>query len=298
MKRPRPFLAAFASAAITMSGSATSATIRTANKSPSSTAGCDLLKHPAESAYLHAVQVGAAPSGSVDIRVHRGKAPVVLLLSSGQPVRWKVKAATGAEVQRVILIGKGSAVLGVPPRTSLSRCGKSEGFIGFRVETVDHVADALELSLAGLARHRVARIDGYDVITPAYPDFDPKVAFDRCRIDFDYGGYNITRRDLTTEHACRTVCDKYGAVNSWQGRTVCVFNGATVRAYSPAKPVEGRSCRLLTPSGRNIQSYPAQSESECRERVCYMVAGLWERDRDRRGSQCRFRGRLIESHGT
>lgn len=297
MRRLQSFIASLCSAAITISGPATSATVRGPDNPSSSRVGCDLSKHATESAYLHAIQVKAAPSGSIDVRVHEGKAPVVLLLSSEQPVRWNVKEARGAEVQRVILLGNGSDVLGLQAGTRLSRCGKSDGLVPFRIETVDHIADALELSIAGLARHRIAGSKGYDVIASEYPDFNPNITFDRCRIDFDYGGYGITRRDVSTAHACRAVCDTYGAANRWQGRTVCVFNGATLKAYSPQKPLEGRSCRLLTPSGRNIRSYPAQSETECRETVCYVGTGLWERDKERRGSLCRFRGRTIERHG-
>lgn len=285
-----------------LSGCGTSATSRygsnsLANPSPLGTAICDLAKHPAESAELHVVQVKASPSGSVEVRVRDGKAPMVLLLSSEQPTNWKLEALTGAQVQRVILIGDRSSVLGLTSTTRLSHCGKSDGFAPFRVETVDRVADALVLSIANLERHSIAAATGYEVRSRKYPNLEPDNPYDRCRIDFDYAGDNITRRDVSTAETCRTLCDEYGVANSWQGRTVCIFDGERLKAYAPVKSVKAYSCRLLAPSGRNVRSYPAKTEADCRETVCYVGAYLWRDAKDQWGSQCRYRGRTIESHG-
>ena len=307
LKLSRPFgmLGAAAAAGLTfiLSGCSPAEPLgRSARSSPDSPPSprlvCDLSKHKVESAELHVVQVRHALFGWAEVRVEPGGVPLVVLLSSEQPVRWRLRPRAGAKIERVILVGDGSKVLGLTPATRLSRCGEPDGFVPFSPETVDRVADSRELSIGAHLRSRMAAFAGYDLRSRPYPNLDPGNPYDRCRIDLDWAGENITRRNITSAEDCRKFCDFHGLHASSQGRTVCVFEGARLKAYGAARSIVSRSCRFLTPSGRNIRSYPSKTEADCRETVCYSGSAYWRKEaRDRRGSQCTFNGRVIESHG-
>ncbi len=258
---------------------------------------CDLSKHSTEAAELQAIQVRrAAGRAPIEVRVRESSAPVVLLLSSLRPVTWQVMQGRNAPVQRVILVGARSKIRGLGRGTRTSHCGRADHFQPYSSATIDRVADALELSVGGEQRNRVARTKGYEVRRRAYPNLQPDNPWDRCRVDFDYAGDQITRDNIATPEACRAFCDVWGRANTRNGRTVCVFDGTKLKAYPAATRVVSQTCRLLTPSGRNISSFRAVSEAECRERLCYVTGYLWTA-KPRHASQCRFQGRTLERKG-
>jgi hypothetical protein len=265
---------------------------------PAQASTCHFSRHPTESAGLQAVQIDRSKPGvAVDVRVRTGKEPIVLLLSSTQAILWHLHGAAEANIQHVILLGEASGADGLPPGIPFSHCSLGASPAPYSGEAVDTVADALALSVEAVQRRPVADAAGFDIVAQPHPNVDPDVEWERCKVDFDYGGSNISRDRLHTVEACRKLCDKIGALDTDRGRIVCVFQGRHVKAYPALPGYLGRSCRFVAADGRNVESYAAASEKECRDNTCsagelYVSTNV----RDRWASQCIYNGRIVKRY--
>ncbi len=242
---------------------------------------------------LQVVQVQRPTRGStIDVRVRSDKSPVVLLLASAKPAIWRLDVDPSAAIRGILIAGRVAQIQGVDARVPTSRCDPPQNRI-LSGPLVDQVADFLALPVDAVQRGSVD--EGFDITSRPYPNLDVDNRYDRCRVDFDYGGSNITRGSDASPGGCRALCDTYGPLNADQGRVICVVNGRPAWAY-PAKPgYLARSCRFVASDGRNIRSYATTSAYQCLDMVCF-TGSLYtsSNSRDRWESNCVFKGKTIK----
>ncbi len=256
---------------------------------------CHLSSKGLETRSLHVVQVNRSSDGAtVKVRLHTQAAPIVILASSTSPINWRFSNAKMANVQRVVIVGRHARVFGLASGTPVSHCRtkrKSQAYSGF---VIDRVADALAVSVESVQRQWILHKSGFDIRPRPYPSTENS-EWDRCRLDADFGGLNITRDKSTDLEACRKICDETGVLDRGAGRAVCVYEGKRIKAY-PARPgYELRQCRLIARDGRNIISISLTPLPECRRHVCstgkmYISSGV----KNHWSSQCLYTGDVIE----
>lgn len=241
---------------------------------------------------LQVIQVRRPTRGStIDVRVRSDRSPVVLLLASEKPAIWRVDAGASADIRGIMLVGRVALLQGVDAQVPISRCDPPKDLISSGL-LVDQVADSLVLPVETVQRGSVD--EGYDITSRPYPNLQNN-RYDTCRVDFDYGGENITKHASSSANECRTFCDKFGPLNADQGRVTCVVNGRPAWAYPAKLGYLAMSCRFIASDGRNIRSYPALSAYECLDTVCYTGVLFTSSDvSDRWESRCLFNGRTIK----
>jgi hypothetical protein len=256
---------------------------------------CHLSNLALESSTLHAVQVDRSNnSGVVKVRLHTKDAPIVILLSSVRPLQWRISNAKYSNVQRVVLIGRRARVHGLTSGTPVSHCSIEASAQAYSGVIIDHVADALAVSIESVQRQRMLRRSGFDIMPRSYPNLGDS-AWDRCRLDADFGGLNISRDNSTDLNACRKMCDRVGEWNRSSGRTVCVYQARRIKAYAADPRYQRQPCRLIASDGRNIIGTSLQPLSECKRNVCSTGKTFISSNvKDHWSSSCLYNGRLVE----
>ncbi len=256
---------------------------------------CHLSSERSQTSTLHVVQVNRSSDGAtVKVRLHTQAAPIVILVSSISPINWHFSNAKMANIQQVVIVGRHARVSGLASGTPVSHCRterESQAYSGF---VIDQVADALAVSVESVQRQWILHKSGFDIRPKPYPSVESS-EWDRCRLDADFGGLNITRDKSTDLEACRKIYDETGVLDRGAGRAVCVYEGKRIKAY-PARPgYELRQCRLIARDGRNIISISLTPLPECRRHVCstgkmYISSGV----KNHWSSQCLYTGDVIE----
>jgi len=83
----------------------------------------------AVSVYEAIIDRGPGRGDPVRVRVQPAWRPVVLVLSSHQPVQWQIEAAPGADLRAVLLAGSGESRVSGAPRIPVRSIG---GFYAFK----------------------------------------------------------------------------------------------------------------------------------------------------------------------
>lgn len=87
----------------------------------------------ADRSYIEALGVfkataGSNPPNTIDVRVRRSNRPLVLVLSSGEPVRWNLVLEPGAELSAVLISGNNGQVIAGAGGVRVIELGKTNAY--------------------------------------------------------------------------------------------------------------------------------------------------------------------------